>query len=66
MMLMKDCKTMMMDQDMTLSNGTMVAVNGKVTMKDGKTLMIKKGDKLDIEGMMIAKKKMMKKVSEIK
>jgi hypothetical protein len=58
MMMMKDGKTMMMDKDMTMSNGTMVMMDGTVKMKDGKTMMMKNGQMMDMAGMMHSKMKM--------
>jgi hypothetical protein len=56
---MKNGKTMMMEEEMTLTNGTMVMMDGTVKMKNGKTMMMKNGDMLDMNGRM-AKKKMNK------
>ena len=58
--VMKDGKTMMMEKDMTMSNGTMVSTAGNVTMINGKTMMMKNGDSIDMDGMMM-KHKMSKK-----
>ena len=58
MMMMKDGKTMMMDKDMTMSNGTMVMMDGTVKMKDGKTMMMKNGQMMGMDGMMHSKMKM--------
>ena len=41
-----------------MSNGSMVSPNGMVKMKDGKTMMMKNGDKMDMNGMMMKKTKM--------
>ena len=40
-----------------LSNGTMVSTAGKVTMKDGKTMMMKDGDGIGMDGMMMHHRK---------
>ena len=52
MMEMKGGKTMMMDEDMTLSNGTIVMKDGTVKMKDGKTMMMKEGQCMYMDGKM--------------
>lgn len=52
MMVMKKGKTMMMDHDMKLSNGTMVMTNGSMKMKNGKTMMLKDGDCVMMNGKM--------------
>lgn len=59
MMVMKDGKTMEMDQDMTMKNGTMVMKDGTVKMKNGKTAMLKDGECVYMNGSM-SKMKMMK------
>ena len=43
MMMVKNGKSMMMDKDMTMSNGTKVMKDGKIMMKDGKSTMMKDG-----------------------
>jgi len=53
MMCMKGGKTMPMTMDMTMKNGTMVMKDGKVKMKDGKTMMMKNGDAVDMDGKMM-------------
>ena len=50
MMVMKNGKTMEMDKDMAMSNGTMVMKDGTVKMKDGKTMMMKNGDHMYMNG----------------
>ena len=52
MMVTKDGKDMMMDKDMTMTNGTMVMTDGTVKMKDGKTMMLKNGDHVYMNGKM--------------
>lgn len=52
MMVMKGGESMPMDQDMTLSNGTMVMKDGKVMMKNGKSKMLKNGDCVYMDGKM--------------
>lgn len=58
--MMKDGKTMAMDNDATMTNGTMVMADGSVKMKDGKTMMMKEGDCMDMDGKMMMKHKMKK------
>jgi hypothetical protein len=53
MVCMKDGKTMAMTMDMTLKNGTTVMKDGTVKMKDGKTMMMKNGDAVDMDGKMM-------------
>ena len=48
-----------LDKDMTMSNGTMVMMDGTVKMKDGKTMMMKEGDKMTMDGKMTKMKKPM-------
>jgi hypothetical protein len=50
MMSMMGGKTMMMDKDMTMKNGTTVMTDGTVKMKDGKTMMLKDGDCVMMDG----------------
>jgi hypothetical protein len=52
MMVMKGGKTMQMDKEMTLQNGTMVMSDGSVKMKNGKTAMLKNGDCVYMNGKM--------------
>lgn len=58
MMQMKGGKTMAMDQDMTMKNGTMVMKDGTMKMKNGKTTMLKEGESMDMTGKMKMKGKM--------
>src|SRR5438105_13167648 len=39
-----------MTTDVTLKNGTKVSTTGEVTMKDGKKMMLKEGQCIDMEG----------------
>lgn len=69
MMVMKGGKTMAMDQDMTLTNGTVVSTDGTVKMSDGKTKQLKNGDCVYMNGKMMTgmngmHKKGMKKASK--
>lgn len=52
MQMMKDGKTMPMDKDMTMGNGTEVMTDGMVKMKGGKTMTMKEGDMMDMNGKM--------------
>ena len=52
MMVTKNGKNMMMDKDMTMTNGTMVMTDGTVKMKNGKTMMMKDGDHMYMNGKM--------------
>ena len=56
MMVMKDGKTMPMEHAMTMSDGTKVMKNGKVKMKDGKTMMMKEGQMCMMDGKMMMMK----------
>jgi hypothetical protein len=49
MMVMKDGQTMNMEKDMTLSNGTMVMMDGSMKMKNGKKMMMKNGDIMSMD-----------------
>ena len=42
-----------MDRETTLSNGTKVAMNGKLVMKDGKEMQIQEGQTIMLDGKMI-------------
>lgn len=61
MMTMMDGKTMPMDHDMTMKNGTMVSSTGECTMKDGKKMMMKEGECMEMSGKMGKCSTMMKK-----
>ncbi len=52
MMVMKDGKTMPMEKDMVMKNGTTCMTNGECKMKDGKTMTMKEGDCMDMSGKM--------------
>ena len=52
MMTMMDSKTVAMDKDMTLVNGTTVMTHGTMKMKGGKTMMMKDGDCVYMDGKM--------------
>jgi hypothetical protein len=42
-----------MDRETTLSNGTKVAMNGKMMMKDGKEMQLQEGQIIMLDGKMI-------------
>ncbi len=63
MMHCKDGKTMPMEKDMTMSNGTKCMVNGECVMKNGEKMMMKDGECMDINGKM-DKCEMMNKTSK--
>ena len=50
MMHMKDGKTMVMDKDMKLKNGRMCKKTGEYTGADGKTVWLKNGQCIDMDG----------------
>ena len=52
MMCMKNGKTMPMDKDMTMKNGTKCMKNGECIMKDGKKMQMKEGECMDMSGKM--------------
>ena len=52
MMIMKDGKTMSMEKDMTMKNGTKCMTNGECIMKDGKKMKMKEGQCMDMAGKM--------------
>jgi hypothetical protein len=62
MMTMMDGKTMMMDKDMTLKDGTMVMTSGMYKNKKGKTMQLKEGECLTMDGKKTKMKKEMDKM----
>jgi len=64
-MMMRDGKVMLnrsgnrttLDNDMVLANGTVVSPSGTIKTKDGKTMQLREGEKLDMNGMIIKKVK---------
>ena len=52
MMCCKDGKTMPMDKDMTMKNGTKCMTNGECVTKDGKKMIMKEGECMDMDGKM--------------
>lgn len=57
MMIKKDGKMTSMEYDMTMSNGSVISPNGMVKMKDGKTMQMHNGDKMDMNGEMMRPEK---------
>jgi|ERR1035437_9027835 hypothetical protein len=53
MMVVKNGMKMMMDTDMTMTNGTIVKKTGTYTLKDGTKMILREGDKMDLDGNMI-------------
>lgn len=52
-MLIKEGKSILLDKELTLSNGAKVMPDGTVTMKDGKKTMMKEGEMMSMDGEMI-------------
>jgi len=52
MVMVKDGKTMPMNKDMKMTNGTTCMVNGDCVMKDGTKMKMKEGDCMDMTGKM--------------
>ena len=65
MMIMKNGKSMSMDKDMKMSNGTMVMTDGTVKMKNGKSKMMKDGECVYMNGTMGKMSKKMDKKMEM-
>lgn len=61
MQMQKNGKTMPMEKDMTLTNGTQVMTDGMCKMKDGTSMNMKEGDMIDMNGKMGKMPKMAKK-----
>jgi hypothetical protein len=56
MMVMKDGKTMPMEKDMLMKNGTMCMTNGECKMKNGEKMMMKAGECMEMSGKMCTDK----------
>jgi hypothetical protein len=52
MMVMKNGKTMPMEKDMIMKNGTKCMPNGECVMKNGKKMQMKEGQCMDMSGKM--------------
>jgi len=50
MMVIKDGKTMPMEKNMTMENGTTCMTNGQCTLKDGTKMQMKEGQCMDMNG----------------
>ena len=61
MMVMKGGKTMAMDKDISLTNGSTVMSDGTVKMQDGTTKKLMDGDCVYMDGKMVSGKEMHKK-----
>lgn len=57
LMLVKDNKAEKMDKDKTLTDGTVVMVNGTVKKPDGTLLQMKEGDRIYLDGGMSLSKR---------
>lgn len=53
MMMIVDGKTVVMDKEVTLQNGTVVSMDGNLKSTDGKITPIKEGTCIDMSGKMI-------------
>lgn len=49
-LLIKEGKSILLDKELTLSNGAKVMPDGTVTMKDGKKMMMKEGEMMSMDG----------------
>jgi hypothetical protein len=52
-MMIKEGKGMQLDKELTLTNGSKVAVDGTITMKDGTKMTMKDGDMMTMDGEMV-------------
>ncbi|MEO5978615.1 MAG: DUF6799 domain-containing protein [Chryseolinea sp.] len=66
MMYTKAGKTMPMEKNMTMTNGTTCMVNGKCIMKDGAKLLMKEGECMDMDGNVASSPKELKAKNEMK
>lgn len=53
MVMIKDGKTMPVEKDMTMKNGTKCMTDGTYITKDGKRTMMKEGEMMDMNGKMM-------------
>lgn len=51
------------ESDMTLTNGTVISPNGSVKSAEGTTVLLKEGEKIDLDGKLILKTDELKKDS---
>ena len=56
MMQVKNGQTTVLDQDVTMSNGTKIMTDGTCIKKDGSKMMLKEGQHVDLAGNMIPMK----------
>ena len=56
MMVVKDGKLTMLEKDVTLSNGTMIMINGSYMEKGGSKMMLREGQHIDMMGKIIPMK----------
>jgi len=56
MTMVKNGKMAVMENDITLSNGTMIMSNGNYIIKGEKKMMIKKSEHFDMNGKLISRK----------
>jgi hypothetical protein len=52
--IMKDGKSMLLEDEMTMPNGVVVMKNGSYTTREGKTMQIKEGEKMTMDGKLVA------------
>lgn len=57
LMRMKDGQTSILDQDMTMGNGTKITSDGTCIDKDGTKITLKEGQRIDMEGNIIPRNK---------
>jgi hypothetical protein len=57
MLFIVDQETIIMDQDIVMTNGTIVSILGEVTLRDGITMMMKNGDMMGMDGISFRKRK---------
>ncbi len=48
--MIKNGSSSMIERDMTLSDGTMIKMNGSISRKDGTAVIIKEGEYMDMDG----------------
>ena len=53
--LVKGSNITPIESDMTLTNGTVISTNGSVKSSEGTTVLLKEGEKIDLDGKMIMK-----------
>jgi hypothetical protein len=51
--VVKDGKFMLLEEEMTMPNGVVVMPNGSYTTKEGKTLKLKEGEKMTMDGKLV-------------